>query len=95
MNTAVAERKLAERERDSAKADLAKSKRNANRMLDEKQDALDALAANAINDAVLSSNLTDTLLEITNAPDGNACASSPPVRAVLDSLRRRQGHQGR
>jgi hypothetical protein len=95
MNTAVAEKKLAERERDSALADLAISKRNANRMLTEKQDAIDALAVNAINDAVLASRRTDTLVEIANAPDGNACASSAPVRAVFDSLRKQQADQGR
>lgn len=90
LDTAKAERRLAESERDAAQADLAVSKRNAERMLAEKQDAIDALVVNAINDAASSSRLTDTLLEIEHAPNGNACASSPPVRAVFDSLRRQE-----
>lgn len=95
LGTAQAERTLAESERDAVRADLAVSKRNADLMMAEKQEAIEALTTNAINDAVLSSRLTDTLAGINNATDASACASSPPVRAVFDSLRRQQGDNGR
>lgn len=79
--------KLVERQRDEARADLAVSAANAQRMLDEKDQVIASLAKRAAEERGASEALSQLKAEIARVADSTACRSSPPVRAVLDGLR--------